>query len=836
MLSLAATTELRPLLFGSTAFAIFAAWSLGADLSVAAEPDAKTPPVDFARQIQPIFAAHCHQCHGSDKHEGGLRLNARASALAGGDSGQKTIVPADPAASRLVKVISGADPELAMPPEDEGKPLSAEQIALVTRWVREGANWPGDLDASSDKPAHWAWRKPVKAALPSVRQSNWPRHALDYFVLAGIESAGLAPAAEADRHALIRRVYLDLVGLPPSLDQVDTFISDKRPDAYERMVERALADPAFGERWARVWLDLARYADSKGYGSDPLRTIWRYRDWVIEAFNRNLPYDRFTIEQLAGDLLPAATSEQLLATAFHRNTMANDEGGTDDEEFRVAAVKDRIETTMQVWMGLTMGCAKCHSHKFDPITQREYYQAYAFFDQTEDADRGDEEPTLSSPTRLESASIADRRAQIAALERQIASPPPNLAAEVAAWEESIRKQRARWVPLEPRQVTADGEATFQILPDKSVLVSGTLPQAVNYEIVCESALPAVTALHLESLPHDSLPQGGPGRAADGSFVLSELAAFVAPASTAPLAARFVRIELPGEKRILSLAEVQAFDGDNNVAPQGKATQSSTFFQAPAELAIDNTTEGDFDAKSVTHTAEEANPWWELDLGRTAPLSRIVVWNRTGHDLEDRLKDFRITVLDENRKPLWQARVAEAPRPSTPLELNAPIKLEFASATADVAAEGSPASAAIDGDAGPKSGWRAGGEAGKPHEIVVVTKSQLEMTRPATIKIKLTQSHGGTAAFGRFRLSAVADAPVPEMLPHRINEILAIEPQHRSVPQRDEVIRYYWAHSAATEPARGQIAALQAHIKEIEKQIPPLRSCASWPRRSGASRA
>ena len=226
-----------------------------------------------------------------------------------------------------------------------------------------------------------------------------------------MEAAGLTPAPEADRYTLVRRVHLDLTGLPPSPAQVDAFVDDQRPAAYERMVDRALADPAYGERWARVWLDLARYADSKGYGSDPLRTIWRYRDWVIEAFNRNLPYDRFTIEQLAGDLLPNPTPDQILATAFHRNTMTNDEGGTDDEEFRVAAVKDRIETTMQVWMGLTMGCAKCHSHKFDPITQREYYQAYAFFNQTEDADRGDEEPQIASPTRIQQAQLADRRAR-----------------------------------------------------------------------------------------------------------------------------------------------------------------------------------------------------------------------------------------------------------------------------------------------------------------------------------------------------------------------------------------------------------------------------------------
>jgi Protein of unknown function (DUF1553)/Protein of unknown function (DUF1549) len=306
-----------------------------------------------------------------------------------------------------------------MPPEGKGDTPSAEAIELIARWISQGANWPAKADAARERADHWAWRPPGKAALPAVRTATWPRHPLDNFVLAALEARQLSPAAEADRHTLVRRVHLDLVGLPPTLAEVEAFAGDTRSDAYERMVDRALAHPGYGERWARVWLDLARYADSKGYGSDPLRSIWRYRDWVIEAFNRNLPYDQFTIEQLAGDLLPRPTGEQILATAFHRNTMANDEGGTDDEEFRVAAVKDRIETTMQVWMGLTMGCAKCHSHKFDPITQREYYQAYAVFNQTEDADRGDEEPRALTPSRAQEFELAASRAREAAFRAKV---------------------------------------------------------------------------------------------------------------------------------------------------------------------------------------------------------------------------------------------------------------------------------------------------------------------------------------------------------------------------------------------------------------------------------
>src|SRR5262249_30862551 len=236
---------------------------------------------------------------------------------------------------------------------------------------------------------------------------SWPRNGIDSWILARLEQEGLRPTPESDRNVLLRRASLDLRGLPPSPQELDAFAADTSSGAYERAVDRFLDDPAYGERWARLWLDLARYADSAGLGSDPLRTIWRYRDWVIDAFNRNLPYDRFTIEQIAGDLLPGATLEQRMATAFHRNSMTNTEGGTDDEEFRVAAIKDRVDPTAQVWMGLTMGCAKCHSHKYDPITNEEYYRFYAIFDQTADRDQPDESPVIPVPTE----EITQRRAK-----------------------------------------------------------------------------------------------------------------------------------------------------------------------------------------------------------------------------------------------------------------------------------------------------------------------------------------------------------------------------------------------------------------------------------------
>ena len=640
--------------------------------AIAEEPAAGA--VDFTRDIRPIFVARCFACHGPDKQEGGLRLNVRASAYAGGDSGHKAIVPGDLAASRLWQLVSGANPDERMPPEGEGDPLTTAELDLVSRWIRTGAGLAAGRRYRRRTGQPLGLAQTGEGPIAGRAQADWPKHALDYFVLAQMEQTGLAPAPEADRYTLVRRVHLDLIGLPPTPAAVAQFVDDAHPDAYARMVDRVLADPAYGERWARVWLDLARYADSKGYGSDPLRVIWRYRDWVIEAFNRNLPYDQFTIEQLAGDLLPNPSPDQLLATAFHRNTMANDEGGTDDEEFRVAAVKDRIETTMQVWMGLTMGCAKCHSHKFDPITQREYYQGYAFFNQTEDADRGDEEPRLKTPSPIQSQQIADRQAQIAAIHERITTPPANLDVEVATWEQQVAAEQSRWQLVTPTSVTSAAGPSYTILPDGSLLASGEPSETDTVEVALEVNQPQVTGLRLEVLSNDSLPAADPVRPVATSC--SARSRWPATPAGPPLTARYVRVELPGDNRILALAEVQVFADNENIAPQGKASQSSTSFQGPAKLAVDGRTDGDFDNKSVTHTAEEMNPWWEVDLGKATSIDRVVLWNRTDNDLQSRLKDCRVVVLDDTRQVLWQQTAAEAPRAELELSLTAPTKVDL----------------------------------------------------------------------------------------------------------------------------------------------------------------
>lgn len=363
--------------------------------------------VSFNRDIRPILSKTCFACHGPDEgtREAELRLDTHSGATAARD-GRRAVVPGRPSESELVARIESDDPDVVMPPADSEHELSVDEKTLLRRWISEGGEYKG----------HWAFTQPVKRELLTVEQTEWPKQTIDHFVLAKLEAGGLSPSAKADRYRLIRRVSLDLTGLPPTPEEADAFIADSTDGAFERVVDRLLASEAYGEHWARMWLDLARYADTKGYEKDRHRDIWKFRDWVIYALNRDLPYDQFTIGQLAGDLLPNASDEQVLATAFHRNTMTNDEGGTDNEEFRVAAVKDRVDTTMQVWMGLTMGCAKCHSHKYDPISQQDYYSLYAIFNQTADADRADDFPVLPLSTPEQARQISEIEAAIKALQ------------------------------------------------------------------------------------------------------------------------------------------------------------------------------------------------------------------------------------------------------------------------------------------------------------------------------------------------------------------------------------------------------------------------------------
>lgn len=369
--------------------------------------------VDYVKEVKPILARNCYKCHGAAEQKGELRLDTVAFAKKGGDRGV-VIVPGKSSQSLMVQAVRGVAPKLKQMPLKMSA-LSDEQIALIAKWIDEGAVGPADekpqnLYAAADN--HWAFQAPKRPALPKVKDTSWPKNPIDYFILAKLEEKGIKPSPEAGAVTLQRRAAFDITGLPPKLDEVTSFQSGKL--SYEQWVEKQIASPHFGEKWARHWLDGARYADSNGYSIDAPRQIWKYRDWVMNALNRDMPFDEFTIEQIAGDMLPNATQEQKIATGFHRNTQINQEGGIDKEQFRIESIFDRVATTSTVFLGLTVSCSQCHDHKFDPILQKEYYQMFAFLNNAD-------EPTLNLPSPEEEKKLSDHKAKIKALEQEVAA-------------------------------------------------------------------------------------------------------------------------------------------------------------------------------------------------------------------------------------------------------------------------------------------------------------------------------------------------------------------------------------------------------------------------------
>ncbi|HEX4796341.1 MAG TPA: PSD1 and planctomycete cytochrome C domain-containing protein [Humisphaera sp.] len=477
-----------------------------------AAPSARAA-VDFNRDVRPILAGNCLKCHGLDEsaRKSKLRLDLRETATGPAKSGKAAIVSGKPDESELVRRITSSDPDVVMPPASTHVVLSTSQKELLRQWVAEGAPYA----------AHWAFVAPKQAALPAVRQADWPRNPLDYFVLANLESQSLQPSPPADRYTLIRRLYLDLIGLPPTPRQADDFANDASPDAYEKLVDQLLASPRYGERWARRWLDLARYADTNGFEKDRPRTIWPWRDWVINALNADMPFDQFTIEQLAGDMLPNATQSQKIATGFHRNTMLNEEGGIDPLEYRFYSSIDRINTTGTTWLGLTVGCAQCHTHKYDPITQKEYYSLLAFLDNAD-------EPQLEIPASDIESRRHDVEAKVAALTTALPDKFPGGATALAqafdAWENQASARAVHWTPLHPRSVQSS-KPYLTVLPDDSILAGGDIAKTVTYDLTFDAPAGA-KAIRLDVLPDDSLPGHGPGlvfyELERGDFFLSEL--------------------------------------------------------------------------------------------------------------------------------------------------------------------------------------------------------------------------------------------------------------------------------------------------------------------------
>ncbi|HMF15720.1 MAG TPA: PSD1 and planctomycete cytochrome C domain-containing protein [Gemmataceae bacterium] len=457
------------------------------------------PPVDYLREVKPILAQHCFSCHSAKIHKGKLRLDTAALMRKGGTSGP-AIVPGKAGKSLLVHALNGTNDVTQMPYKKPA--LADKQIRVLAAWIDQGAKAP-DNEIADDGTGrhHWAFQAPKRYPLPTVKDAAWVKNPIDYFILARLEREGIRPSPEAERSTLIRRLYLDLLGLPPTIEEVDAFLADRRPGAYERLVDRLLASPHYGERWGRHWLDLARYGDTNGFTIDTPREIWKYRDWVIDALNKDMPFNQFVIEQMAGDMLPGATVEQKIATGFHRNTLFNEEGGIDLEQFRVDAVADRVNTTGTVFLGLTLGCARCHDHKYDPISQKEYFQLFAFLN-------NQKEPVLNLATPELAAKRATIRAQLAkeeeALDLKLRDYVKNTSeAEKATWMRDItlilnlgfdqrteKQKRTLAVFFSPR------EAEFKKRFNQIAALKKQEPKFATTMVLEELAKPRATTIHL----------------------------------------------------------------------------------------------------------------------------------------------------------------------------------------------------------------------------------------------------------------------------------------------------------------------------------------------------
>lgn len=513
--------------------------------------------VDFNAEVRPLLSDHCFACHGPDekKVKGGLRLDRSDTATQPAKSGHTAIVPGHPTDSELVRRILSSDSDEQMPPPDAHKPLSPAEKEVLQQWIREGGQYQG----------HWAYTPPVKAAgLPTTE-------AIDPLVRARLDEKGWKPAPRADRRTLIRRLSFDLVGLPPTPAEVDDFERDSSPEAYDRLVDRLMSSPHFGERMAIGWLDVVRFADTIGYHSDTPRNIWPYRDYVIHAYNQNKPFDQFTREQLAGDLLPHPTTEQRVASAFNRLLLTTEEGGAQPKDYEARYLTDRVRAIGAVWLGQTIGCAQCHDHKFDPITSRDFYSMGAFFADVDEAIIGRREDGMLVPDERQAPELERVQARALAAQQDYDGPHPELDAAFHTWLKGQRaalEQEQRWTPVTPVQALSSGGTDLKIRPDGSLLAEGKHPERDSYRLEWTNRLSGAVGLRIEALPDDSLPSHGPGRAANGNFVLTELIARVEKDGQAvrrlafqSAQASFEQRELAGDNIYGRWSAYSAIDGD-----------------------------------------------------------------------------------------------------------------------------------------------------------------------------------------------------------------------------------------------------------------------------------
>lgn len=660
--------------------------SLFASLSLYAEK------VSFSEQIRPLFNRNCTGCHGGVKEAGGFSLLYKEKAFGKTHHGIG-IVPGKPEESLVYKVIT-SPPEVFdkhknknrrlehMPMEKE--PLTKEDVALIKKWIEEGAPWE----------EHWAYNEPIKEKLPKVN-SNWPKNRIDHFILAKLKEKGLSHSKEADKGILLRRLYLDLTGLPPSHEQLKEFLTDNSPNAYEKHVDQLLQSPKYGEKWAGMWMDLARYSDTQGYEKDSARTIYRFRDEVITAFNKDTPYNQFVIEQMAGDLLPNATDHQKILTAFHRNTMTNTEGGTNDEEFRVAAVIDRVNTTWEALMGTSYGCVQCHTHPYDPFTHAEYYKFMSFLNNTADADRNDESPTIKTPDIYQQKQLDEWNKVLAELKTKVDADKTKIEKDFETHYSKIMAQlkTPEVHTLSATKLESNSDYKLTQNEDKSFTSLKGTKKKSTFTITGEVDSDKINLLQIDAL------KGKTGFGHSGNFVLSGISLKVLKQHN--IYGRYIRIEHE-KTAILSLAEVQVMSKGKNIALKKPATQSSTAYDGEAKRAVDGNTSGEYSKNSVTHTNGKDTPWWELDLEKNSQIDEIFIYNRK--EASERLNQVKITILDEKRNIVWSSKLEKSKNKNQLALSQYSVDLKTASATYEQ--QGFPAKDVLDKNK--DKGWALAG--------------------------------------------------------------------------------------------------------------------------------
>lgn len=826
---------------------------------------------DDALSAPRLLETRCFECHGGDHREGGLYLRSRDDALLGGDSGEPAIVPGDASAGALIARITAADPADRMPPK--GKPLTQDEVDTIRAWINAGASW-GEFDAAGvPKSSHWAFQPPAAPALPEVRGDAWVRNPIDAFVLARLREEGLAPSPEADRNTLIRRVSLDLRGLPPTPEEVEAFVNDSRPDAYERLVDAFLASPHYGERMAVPWLDAARYADTNGFEKDRARPIWPYRDWVIQAFNDDKPYDQFIIEQLAGDLLPQATVEQHVATGFLRNSMINEEGGIDVEEYRYEAMVDRTNAVGTVMMGLTLACAQCHTHKYDPITQREYFEFYAFLNNTDDVS-----------VTLPDAEIQAERDAIEAKIRAAVADLPNR----FPLGKTVREDYA----LNPTAYTAN-EGTLDKVDGETLRLQDAAPDKAAYTITFGLDTRPINGLTIHTIPDETFPQGGAGRAVSGNFVVTEVRVSYGPLEEGAALQPVTLARAVADHAQPGYPADHAIDGNPGTGWAVGGAESSPhtltlWFDAPLEvneisrlqLEIDQNHGGQHligqfrvdavmeylppsdapdDVRRARYLEQRFTEWKDETRTKAVPWTvlRPVEMHSKNHatltvlddqsilasgdipnvdtydlaffaDLEN-ITAIRIEALPHESLPnggpgrgvimskggdflLSEVAVEAAPW-ENPEAVN-PVALQNASE--DYAAPDRTAAHALDGKL--DTGWSVKDREGQPHAAVFEFTEPVGTAGGTLLKLKLDQYYVHQHTLGRLRISATTAAlPVKASgVPADIEEALLANPP--SDAQTEALRAHFLSVAPELADAHTEIAALKASMPELPTSL------------------